>query len=222
QVGVHGAERGRRVQLVPGSVRRRLPLRQPGLVRPAHRGPRLRVGPLVGTQDDGTVGEHHRPPRRVSAKQHDYRRRSSKRTSTVEPAAAVTTRSPSTISAFALANPDSVYGPPDSGATVYPPPRRSATWAGRNSRSPAGDETVSSRCARTLGRNTGSAPASNWMIGRASTSNPISAEPVSPGRHRVGTRGAPAVVPEACAARGYSDTSVKATSLGDRMRGTLS
>src|SRR6185436_10592450 len=177
QVGVHGAERGRRVQLVPGSVRRRLPLRQPGLVRPAHRGPRLRVGPLVGTQDDGTVGEHHRPPRRVSAKQHDYRLRSSKRTSTVEPAAAVTTRSPSTISAFALANPDSVYGPPDSGATVYPPPRRSAT------------------CARTLGRNTGSAPASNWMIGRASTSNPISAEPVSPGRHRMGTPAAPPIVP---------------------------
>ena len=52
--------------------------------------------------------------------------------------------------------------------------------AGRNSRSPPGDETVSSRCALTLGRNTGSAPASSWIAGRASTSKPISAAPGSP------------------------------------------
>ena len=51
----------------------------------------------------------------------------------------------------------------------------------------AATSTVSSRWARTLGRNTGSAPASIWMTGRASTSKPISAAPGSPGRQTTGT-----------------------------------
>ena len=79
---------------------------------------------------------------------------------------------------------------------------RAGTRAGRRAtrRSPAG-----APC--TLGRNTGSAPASSWITGRASTSKPISAAPGSPGRQTTGTS-SPPTVPKPSVVPGQSATSV--------------
>ena len=96
------AVRDGRVQVVPVPEHRGFPRGEPRLVGSAQLGPGPGVAASEGPQLHRPVPQHDRPPGRV------HFRRSSRRTSTVEPALAVITFSPSTSRPFASARPESV------------------------------------------------------------------------------------------------------------------